>query len=189
MINIQNITTKYIVEGHLPTSWEVKVHIEKWLKAHGYHTAMVDFNNGEGYVIFINGGIGLAATDMADLDIAIPNFIKLEKEKEEKKTIKELAEIREWLDGNPPLLAPHNRKLVKYHKVITQLRDELEAHADKGEVLPCGLGDLIDNMKLYKHVLKGGDNKEAQRIAWSMETGARDYIPKDVYEYISQDED
>lgn len=188
MIKLQQKLFNYIITKHTPLSWDVKVRIEKWLKSHGYSNFEVDFTheNVDGYILTF---VDSAPIDhhLELLDAQIPSFISGEATKAEKEKAKCLEEIQKWLASHTKPLAPTKKTLVNYHKNIIGLWEDLEADFKKGEVLPCGLGDLNDNVTLYKHILNG-DITKAKKAIWDMDTGARDYIPGALYDVLMNTE-
>ena len=108
---------------------------------------------------------------------------KVIKEEEEEKPKKAVSKKKETEEEKP------KKKATKdLYKVILELREELEFEANKGKVMPCGLGDLTDIMGILK-LLEAGKIGQAKKSMRAMDTGAKEYIPDTCYRLMDCEDD
>jgi len=172
------------------TSWEllerIRKHFAKDIKVdyldEGYHKN----ENKSGFTI--SSPREISTFDLTCVMGLLPTWAKEIKTKEEQDEADSLKEIREWLKNTPIPEEPKKKATKDLYKVILELREELEFEANKGKVMPCGLGDLTDIMGILK-LLEAGKIGQAKKSMRAMDTGAKEYIPDTCYRLMDCEDD
>jgi hypothetical protein len=169
------------------TSWELKEQIAKHLKCSvEFTTDRMGCITDKGYVITSDSEIPMC--DLEHMDkVLLPKWIKEIKEANDAKEAEDFKRQTDFLRNVALPIETNVKRLVKFRDSIMSLYDEIKNDQTMGKVYPCGVGDCTELINLY-NIVATGDRKAASKAIWSMDTGARDYIPRIVRDWIGDDE-
>jgi hypothetical protein len=165
------------------TSWELKEKLKKYLGG-----ASVEFMDEGCRGFTITSKEEISGNVLFQIETLVPKWAAEIGDADKRKEAEALKEVKHWLASEVLPSPPVAARLVPLYNVIVGLREDLEQGANKGEALPCGLGDLKDLLNLFK-LLEKNKMEDAQKACHRMDTGARDYIPDKVYAWIMEEDD
>lgn len=165
-------------------SWELSEKLRKFL-GKDYN---VEYHSNENINGFTFSGPEIPQRVLDNIEARIPEWAKEIKDKNKQEEDEALKEIKGWIKNTPIPQVPFKKCAKSLHKVILELREDLENEANKGKVLPCGLGDIKDLINLL-NLIEADKIEAAKKAIWSMDTGTRGYISSSLCKMLTGEDE